>query len=98
MELTGKLTRIMPLESGTSKAGKPWQKQSIILEYIDGSFTKLACIQLKNEMLLSILKGFKIGDTLTCSVNIEAREYQDRFYTDVTAWKIMKQTEDTVPF
>jgi len=33
MNLTGKLTRILPLESGTTKAGKDWQKQSFVLEY-----------------------------------------------------------------
>ena len=97
MNLTGKLTRILPLESGTTKAGKDWQKQSFVIEYKDGNFNKLACIQVKNEMMIAMLKQFSIGDILSCEVNVEAREWQDRFYTDVNAWKIVRQTEN-IPF
>ena len=94
MNLTGKLTRILPLENGTSKAGKDWQKQSFVLEYQDGNYSKLACIQVKNEIMIGLLKKFKVGDTLSCEVKIEAREWQDRFYTDVTAWRISKAEEN----
>ena len=97
MNLTGKLTRILPLESGTSKAGKEWKKLSFVLEYQDGSYNKLACIQVKSDMLIEVLKQFRIGDTLSCEIKIEAREWQDRFYTDITAWKISK-AETQVPF
>ncbi len=97
MNLTGKLTRILPLESGTSKAGKEWKKLSFVLEYQDGSFNKLACIQVKSDILIGTINQFRIGDTLSCEIKIEAREWQDRFYTDITAWKISK-VETTVPF
>jgi len=97
MNLTGKLTRILPLESGTSKAGKEWKKLSFVLEYQDGSYNKLACIQVKSDMLIEVLKQFRIGDNLSCEIKIEAREWQDRFYTDITAWKISKAETET-PF
>jgi hypothetical protein len=41
-------------------------------------------------MLIEVLRQFRMGDTLSCEIKIEAREWQDRFYTDITAWKISK--------
>ena len=32
MQITGKLKTILPLESGTSKSGKEWQKQTVVID------------------------------------------------------------------
>ena len=32
MNIEGKLVKVFDLESGTSKAGKEWKKQSILIE------------------------------------------------------------------
>ena len=32
MEVTGKLVKKLQAESGTSKAGKPWEKQTVIID------------------------------------------------------------------
>jgi len=43
---------------------------------------------------------FRTGEQVKCQVSVEAREWNDRFFTDVTAWKIEKlQPEsEAVPF
>jgi hypothetical protein len=33
-----------------------------------------------------------IGEKITASINIESREYNGRWYTDVRAWKIAKSS------
>ena len=37
MQITGKLTTKLPRETGTSKSGKSWEKQSI---YLQGNTTE----------------------------------------------------------
>ena len=32
MDVTGKLVKILDLETGTSKAGKEWQKQTVVID------------------------------------------------------------------
>ena len=41
MEVTGKLVKKLELETGTSKAGKEWQKQSIVID--TGKIGRASC-------------------------------------------------------
>ena len=90
MELKGKVIRIFPIESGESKSGKAWQKQNFVIEYQDGNYSRKALITGKAEPILFTISQLKPGDTVNCFVSVEAREWNDRFFTDVTAWKIEK--------
>ena len=96
MELTGKVIRVFAPESGESKSGKAWKKQNFVMEYSDGQFAKKALITVKSEPLISMVNMMRTGDNIKCQVNIEAREWNDRFFTDVTAWKIEK-VQDQAP-
>ena len=78
-------------ETGTTNAGKDWQKQYLIVE-TEGEYPKDVCIMFWGDKadLLAPLKG---GETVEVSVNIESREYNGRWYTDVKAWKMDVQSE-----
>lgn len=97
LQLTGKIVRIFPIESGEAKSGKAWQKQNFVIEYQDGNYQRKALITGKSEPILFTIGQLKPGDTVTCNITVEAREWNDRFFTDVTAWKISKDQSDT-PF
>ena len=86
MEIQSTLKQILPLESGESKNGKQWQKQTIIVETQE-SYPKLIAIEV-SEKAISRLQDYSIGQTITCSVNIESREYNGRWFTSVKCWKI----------
>lgn len=86
MEIQGVLKQILPLESGESKSGKAWQKQSIIVETQE-TYPKLIVIEV-SEKAISRLQDYQIGHTITCSINIESREYNGRWFTSIKAWKI----------
>ncbi len=86
MEVQGTLKQILRLESGESKSGKTWQKQTIIVETQE-TYPKLIAIEV-SEKALSRLQDYSIGQTITCSINIESREYNGRWFTAVKAWKI----------
>lgn len=84
MELTAKLIQVLPLQSGVSKNGE-WKKQDIIVE-TDGQYPKKICISIwgdkANETML------QIGNVLNISFDVESREYNGRWYTDVKAWRV----------
>jgi hypothetical protein len=86
MELTGKIIQLLPEQSGQSARG-PWRKQEYILE-TDGQYPKKVCFMAWGDKI----DEFKIkeGEELTVSINIESREYNGRWYTDVKAWKIQR--------
>ncbi len=84
MQITAKLTQLLPLESGMGKNGE-WKKQNIIVE-TDGQYPKKICITIWGDKINPGL--LQIGNDLTIDFEIESREYNGRWYTDVKAWKI----------
>ncbi len=87
MEISGKVIGLLPMQTGQGKNG-PWKKQEFILE-TPGQYPKKVCVSLWGEKV----DEFRInaGDTITASINVESREYNGKWYTEVRAWKISKQ-------
>ena len=88
LEIIGKLVTKLPLQSGQGKNGA-WIKQEFILETPD-QFPKKICISLWGDKAKD-LDQIAIGDNLKASINIESREFNGKWYTDVRAWRIEKQ-------
>jgi len=86
MEITGKLIQIIPEVTGEGKNG-PWKKQEFIIETQE-QFPKKVCISSWNDK--AGLQNFVENDMVTVSINIESREYNNRWYTDVRAWRMVK--------
>jgi hypothetical protein len=86
MEIQGKLIQVLQPESGTSKAGKDWTQQTIIVETGD-QYPKKIAIQCP-EKLMSRISDYQVGQIITCSVNIESREFNGKWFSRVKAWKI----------
>lgn len=84
MQLTAKLIECLPLQTGTSKNGE-WKKQDIIVE-TDGQYPKKVCIAIWGDKINNAL--LQIGQNLTIDFDIESRLYNNRWYTDIKAWKI----------
>ena len=58
-----------------------WAKQEFILEYPDGNYTS------KDQ----------VGDRVKVSFNLKSREYNGRWYTDVSIWRISPAGEAAAP-
>ena|ERR1041385_2270308 len=86
MEISGTVVNLLPMQTGQGKNGT-WKKQEFILE-TPGQFPKKVCISLWGEKVDE--NKLSSGDKITASINIESREYNGRWYTDVRAWKIQK--------
>ena len=87
LEIEGKIIRKLGVQSGTSARGD-WSKQEFIVEYQEGSFPTQACFNVWGEDKVKDMERFQIGDQVKVSFNINSREYNGRWYTDLRAWRI----------
>lgn len=84
MNLVVTLRQLMPVQTGEGKNG-PWKKQDLIVE-TDGQYPKKICVTVWGDKI--DLNRFKPGDSIELFFDVESREFNGRWYTDVKAWKI----------
>jgi len=84
MEFTGRIVQVLPEKAGTSARG-PWRKQEYVIE-IPGDFPKLVCFMAWGDRIDQF--GIQEGQQLTVSFDLESREFNGRWYTDVKAWRV----------
>lgn len=89
MEFEGVVYKIMPVTRGTSARGD-WQRQEVIFE-LPQEFSRKICVIFFNKE--SDVARLREGMTCTVSVNIESREYNGKWYTDVRAWRVQPKEE-----
>jgi len=84
MEIKGRIIQVLPLQQGTSKAGNPWKKQEYVLETQDNYPRKV-----KFDFFGDRADQYRlnVGDDVVVSFDLESREFNGRWYTDVRAWK-----------
>jgi hypothetical protein len=84
MEITGRIIQLLPLQTGQGKNGV-WKKQDFVIE-TEGQYPKKVCISAWGDKVSeSVLVA---GKEVTVSFDIESREFNGRWYTDVRAWKV----------
>lgn len=93
MEFEGTVYKILPLTKGTSARGE-WQRQDVVFEMNEGSFTRKICVTFFNKP--DDVAHLREGAAYTVSVNIESREYNGRWYTDVRAWRLQPKPQESV--
>ena len=87
MEITGKIISLLPEQSGKGRNGD-WRKRDFILETTNAKYPKKVCITVWGDKIDQF--GLKEGELVTASVEVESREFNGRWYTDVKAWKMQK--------
>jgi hypothetical protein len=86
LNISGIVLNILPVQTGTSKAGNQWQKQDFILE-TQGQYPRKVCVCLFGDNVDKF--PLQVGQSVTASVDIESREFNGRWYTDVRAWNVV---------
>ena len=93
MEFEGVVYKILPPTKGTSARGD-WQRQEVIFE-LQQEFSRKVCVIFFNKE--SDVARLREGMTCTVSVNIESREYNGKWYTDVRAWRVQSKEVEAAP-
>jgi len=96
MEIKGTVIQKFGLETGTTKTGNSYKKQFILIETQE-TYPKKVYIQFWGDKT-DALSNVYVGAIVTVSVNIESREFNGKYYTDVSGWKVnMESAPQTAP-
>jgi len=87
LKIKGRITSKLEVETGTSKAGKEWQKGGFVID-TGAQYNPEVCFSLFGEEKIEMLSKFKEGDEVEVLFNISSREFNDKYYHNLDAWKI----------
>ena len=93
MKVQGKIFKKLPVVKGVSNSGKDWIKQDFVIETTEQYPKKIAFSTLGQDKI-DILAKLNVNDLVDVSINLESREYNEKWYTNVNAWRIDKVGND----
>ena len=87
LKIEGQLTKILPIEKGTSKAGKEWQKQVFVIDTGD-EYNPEVCFQLFGDEKVKLIEGKQLNSKVSVLFNVSSREYNGRYFHNLDAWAV----------
>lgn len=90
MEFTGKIVAILQPRGGVSKAGNEWKAQEYVIED-HGQYPRKMCFDVFGADKIEQF-NIQMGEELTVSFDIDARQWQDRWFNSIRAWKVDRVT------
>ena len=97
MEFTGRIIQALEPRGGVSnRTGNPWKMQDFVIEETIGQYPKRMVFNVFGEDNLSRF-NIQVGQELTVSFDINAREYNGRWYNDVRVWNVVPATPAAQP-
>lgn len=85
LEIVGKLVAILPEVGGVSQRGE-WKKQEFVIETTE-QYPKKVCISAWGDKVADI-QAKPLESLIKVYFNLESREYNGRWFSDIRAWKI----------
>lgn len=96
MELTGKIIAVLPERGGTSaRTGSEWKLGSYVLETIEQYPKKMVFEVFGSDRIAQF--NIQVGETMTVSFDIDAHEYQGRWFNGIRAWKVDRNIQPVDP-
>lgn len=93
MDISGKIIAVLPLATGEGKNGQ-WRSQDYVLETAD-QYPKKVCFNLFGDKIDQF--PIAMDETVTVHFDIDSREYNGRWYTNIRAWKVDKGAIQVAP-
>ena len=91
LEFTGKVIAVLDKRSGTSKSGNAWVTQEYVIETAE-QYPKKCCFSLFGEEKIAAC-NIQIGETITAHIDIDARQWESRWFNSISAWKIERASD-----
>lgn len=85
MEIQGKIISKGEIVKGQGSKGE-WKKQEFVIQ-TDGQYPKKVCVAAWGGIVDELAK-YKVGESVSVFFDLESREYNGRWYTEVKAWKL----------
>ena len=90
MEIQGKIIVVLPERSGVSQRGNQWRSISYVLETQE-QYPKKLTFDVTNDKIDQL--NIQLGEILTVQFDINAREYNGRWFNSVNAWNVIRQAQ-----
>lgn len=87
MDLQGKVIAVLPTREGTSARG-PWKSQQYVIETHDQYPKKMVFDVFGADRIEQF--AIKAGEELNVSFDIDAHEYNGRWFNNIRAWNIQR--------
>lgn len=95
MEISGVITKILDLKTGVSKiTGNPWMSQQYVIETKEPKSHQLMFEVVGEDKIKSM--NILLGEELTVFFEIDAREYNGRWFNMVKAWKVERGSSPNI--
>lgn len=89
MDITGKIIAIMePREGVSSRTGNKWKSQDYVIEWIEGQYPRHCIFNIYGEERIAQM-NLQMGQEYTISLDIDAHEYNGRWFNDLRAWRAL---------
>ena len=89
MEITGKIIVACEPRGGVSqRTGNNWKMQEFVLETQE-QFPRKCMFSVFGEDRLREF-NIQVGEVVTVSFDVDAREYNGRWYNDIRAWRVQR--------
>ena len=84
------ITKVLDIQSGTSKAGKEWQKLTFVGETTEEYNNVYAFEIFGSEKVENFNKFNKVGDLVSVEFNVSCNEWQGKYFTSLACWRVEK--------
>ena len=89
-EISGQIIAILPTRSGTSARGTAWSSQTAVIETRE-QYPKKVAFDVMGEKIAQF--NLQVGEYVTVSYDIDAHEYQGRWFNAVRAWNVVRANQ-----
>ena len=93
MEIQGKVIAVLPERSGVSARGE-WKSQTYVIETQEQYPKKMAFDVFGADRLAQF--NIQSGEELLVSFDIDAHEYQGRWFNSIRAWNVTKVSQQAM--
>ena len=90
MQITGNIVVVCQLKSGVSQQGKEWQSLDFVVE-VPGQYPKRVALNLFGQDKIARLNPQVGEQNVTVDFDIDAHEYNGRWFNGIRAWNITRQ-------
>ncbi|MDO4190323.1 MAG: DUF3127 domain-containing protein [Bacteroidales bacterium] len=93
MDITGKIVEIGEERSGESRNGGTWRRKEYVIAYKEENATQQR--QMMFEVANDNIDRFNLqqGQMVTISIDIDAHEYQGKWFNSIRAWRVETAAE-----
>ena len=82
-QVDGKLHKVFNTEQKTEK----FRAREFVIEIVDGNYPEMIKFQLTQDKC-EMIDDYNEGDQITVHFNLRGREWNDRYFTNLDAWRL----------